>query len=99
MIIYRTAFDEIQGSTVLIWFSLDYLADFIYLMDILIHFRTGMQGSWGKSSNFKTLLPYRNGVSFVLTSCGISAKQQQAYNIEIFPTEGGVKHYLGKVQN
>ena len=42
VIIYRTAFDEIQASTVLIWFSLDYLADFIYLMDILIHFRTGI---------------------------------------------------------
>ena len=42
VIIYRTAFDEIQASTVLIWFSLDYLADFVYLMDILIHFRTGM---------------------------------------------------------
>ena len=41
VIIYRTAFDEIQRSTVLIWFSLDYFADFIYLMDILIHFRTG----------------------------------------------------------
>ena len=41
VIVYRTAFDEIQGSTVLIWFSLDYFADFIYLMDILIHFRTG----------------------------------------------------------
>ena len=41
MIIYRTSFDEIQRSTVLIWFALDYFADFIYLMDILIHFRTG----------------------------------------------------------
>ena len=41
VIIYRTAFDEIQRSTVVIWFSLDYFADFIYLMDILIHFRTG----------------------------------------------------------
>ena len=41
VIIYRTSFDEIQRSTVLIWFALDYFADFIYLMDILIHFRTG----------------------------------------------------------
>ena len=45
VIIYRTAFDEIQRSTVLIWFALDYFADFIYLMDILIHFRTGTNGS------------------------------------------------------
>ena len=43
VIIYRTSFDEIQSSTVLIWFALDYFADFIYLMDILIHFRTGKQ--------------------------------------------------------
>ena len=42
VIIYRTSFDEIQRSTVLIWFALDYFADFIYLMDILIHFRTGI---------------------------------------------------------
>jgi len=42
VIIYRTAFDEIQRSTVLIWFSLDYFADFVYIMDILIHFRTGL---------------------------------------------------------
>ena len=41
VIIYRTAFDEITTSTILIWFLLDYLADFVYLMDILIHFRTG----------------------------------------------------------
>ncbi|XP_023346490.1 cGMP-gated cation channel alpha-1, partial [Eurytemora carolleeae] len=38
VIIFRTAFSEITGDTVVVWFSLDYIADFLYLMDILIHF-------------------------------------------------------------
>ena len=51
MIIYRTAFDEIQSSTVLVWFALDYFADLIYLMDILIHFRTGGWWHWWRIPN------------------------------------------------
>ncbi|XP_039481603.1 cyclic nucleotide-gated cation channel beta-3 isoform X6 [Drosophila santomea] len=41
VIIYRFAFQEINRRTIAIWFCLDYLSDFLYLIDILFHFRTG----------------------------------------------------------
>ncbi|XP_068086318.1 cyclic nucleotide-gated cation channel [Anabrus simplex] len=41
VIIYRFAFQEINGETIVVWFCLDYLADFLYLVDIVFHFRTG----------------------------------------------------------
>ncbi|KAH9416785.1 hypothetical protein DERP_011900 [Dermatophagoides pteronyssinus] len=40
-IIYRCAFQEINEKTVASWFALDYFADFIYILDILVNFRTG----------------------------------------------------------
>lgn len=41
VLIYRFAFQEISSDSVGIWFTLDYLADFIYVLDIAFHFRTG----------------------------------------------------------
>ncbi|CAO1421312.1 unnamed protein product [Diamesa serratosioi] len=41
VIIYRFAFQEINGDSLLVWFCLDYFSDFLYLIDILFHFRTG----------------------------------------------------------
>ncbi|XP_033233687.1 potassium/sodium hyperpolarization-activated cyclic nucleotide-gated channel 4 isoform X2 [Drosophila pseudoobscura] len=41
VIIYRFAFQEINRRTIAIWFCLDYLSDFLYLIDIFFHFRTG----------------------------------------------------------
>lgn len=41
VIIYRFAFQEITGETLLVWFCLDYFSDFLYLVDILFNFRTG----------------------------------------------------------
>ncbi|XP_032590578.1 cyclic nucleotide-gated cation channel beta-3 [Drosophila grimshawi] len=41
VIIYRFAFQEINRRTIAFWFCLDYLSDFLYLIDILFHFRTG----------------------------------------------------------
>ncbi|XP_026467377.1 cyclic nucleotide-gated channel rod photoreceptor subunit alpha-like [Ctenocephalides felis] len=41
VIIYRFAFQEITRDTLSTWFALDYFADFLYLLDIMIHFRTG----------------------------------------------------------
>lgn len=38
---YRFAFEEINYDTMFVWFALDYSADFIYLMDIVINSRTG----------------------------------------------------------
>lgn len=31
----------VAANTILVWFCLDYFADFLYLMDIMFHFRTG----------------------------------------------------------
>jgi len=67
VIIYRTAFDEIQGSTVLIWFSLDYMADFVYLMDILIHFRTAyLEDGVLQTETIKLRQHYMNSTTFYI---------------------------------
>ncbi|OQR69305.1 cyclic nucleotide-gated olfactory channel-like, partial [Tropilaelaps mercedesae] len=41
VIIYRFSFSEITIETLPVWFTLDYLADFLYVLDICFHFRTG----------------------------------------------------------
>ena len=41
VIIYRFAFQEIDEANIAVWFTLDYTADSIYLLDILFHIRTG----------------------------------------------------------
>ena len=41
IIIFRFSFAELSFDSIAIWFSLDYLMDLIYLLDIVFHFRTG----------------------------------------------------------
>ncbi|BFZ06057.1 hypothetical protein BsWGS_09096 [Bradybaena similaris] len=41
ILIYRFAFQEIDSSTIAIWFTLDYSADLLYILDIAFHFRSG----------------------------------------------------------
>ncbi|XP_052822803.1 cyclic nucleotide-gated cation channel alpha-3 [Octopus bimaculoides] len=41
VLIYRFAFQEIRTETTYLWFTLDYTADFLYILDIAFHFRTG----------------------------------------------------------
>ncbi|XP_026669213.1 cGMP-gated cation channel alpha-1-like isoform X1 [Ceratina calcarata] len=41
VIIYRFAFQEINGETRWVWFCLDYFSDFLYVLDIVFHIRTG----------------------------------------------------------
>ncbi|XP_022700026.1 uncharacterized protein LOC111266640 isoform X1 [Varroa jacobsoni] len=41
VIIYRFSFSEITMETLPVWFTLDYMADFLYVLDICFHFRTG----------------------------------------------------------
>lgn len=41
VIIYRYSFNEINSKSKLYWFTFDYLADFLYVCDILFNFRTG----------------------------------------------------------
>lgn len=38
---YRFAFREIDYDTVALWFTLDYTADIIYVLDVVVNFRTG----------------------------------------------------------
>ena len=45
VIIYRYSFEEISNETMAIWLSIDSLADFIYLIDIGVHFRTAYLGN------------------------------------------------------
>lgn len=37
---FRFAFDEINMTTILYWFPIDYTADFFYILDIFVGFRT-----------------------------------------------------------
>lgn len=41
VLIYRFAFEEVKPSNIATWFAMDYTADFIYVLDVLFHFRTG----------------------------------------------------------
>ena len=41
VLVYRSAFDEINASNLAIWLPLDYIADLIYVLDILFNLRTG----------------------------------------------------------
>ncbi|XP_020288866.1 potassium/sodium hyperpolarization-activated cyclic nucleotide-gated channel 1-like [Pseudomyrmex gracilis] len=41
VIIYRFAFQEINGETCMVWFLLDYFSDTLYVLDILFHVRMG----------------------------------------------------------
>ena len=41
VLIYRSSFREINSDTIFFWFSLDYIADLLYVGDIMFHFRTG----------------------------------------------------------
>lgn len=38
---YRFAFQEIDFDTVVVWFALDYSADLIYILDVVMNFHTG----------------------------------------------------------
>ena len=40
-IFYRFSFEEINHDNRVTWFSLDYSCDFIYILDVLFHFRVG----------------------------------------------------------
>lgn len=41
-IIARTGFSLLQSSSLALWLTLDYLSDLVYILDILVRFRTGM---------------------------------------------------------
>lgn len=41
VILYRFAFEEINTQTMSLWLTLDGISDFIYVIDIAVHFRIG----------------------------------------------------------
>lgn len=67
VIIYRFAFQEINTQTIIVWFCLDYFSDFLYLMDILFHFRTGyLEDGVLQTDSTKLRQHYMNSTTFYI---------------------------------
>lgn len=67
VIIYRFAFQEINGETLLVWFCLDYFSDILYLIDILFHFRTGyLEDGVLQTDSTKLRQHYMNSTTFYI---------------------------------
>ena len=67
VLIYRFAFEEINSNNMAIWFTLDYFADFIYIMDIAFHFRTGyLEDGVLQTDGVKLRLHYLNSTVFYI---------------------------------
>jgi cyclic nucleotide gated channel alpha 3 len=68
VIIYRFAFDEIDRATNLVfWFTLDYLADLVYVLDIIFHFRTGYLDDGVLQTDLTKLrIHYMNSMTFYI---------------------------------
>ena len=67
VMMYRSAFQEINPNTIIIWFSLDYFADFIYILDILFHFRTGyLEDGVLQTDSRKLRIHYMNSTTFYI---------------------------------
>ncbi|XP_011502896.1 PREDICTED: cyclic nucleotide-gated channel rod photoreceptor subunit alpha-like [Ceratosolen solmsi marchali] len=67
VIIYRFAFQEINVETRLVWFCLDYLSDFLYLVDIAFHFRTGyLEDGVLQTDATKLRTHYMNSTTFYI---------------------------------
>ncbi|KAF2346247.1 Ion transport domain, partial [Trinorchestia longiramus] len=67
VMMYRFAFQEINSDTLLIWFSFDYFADFIYVLDICFHFRTGyLEDGVLQTDSKKLRNHYMNSTTFYI---------------------------------
>ncbi|XP_054270579.1 cyclic nucleotide-gated channel rod photoreceptor subunit alpha-like isoform X3 [Macrosteles quadrilineatus] len=67
VIIYRFAFQEINRDSILVWFCLDYLADLLYLVDIMFHFRTGyLEDGVLQTDSTKLRHHYMNSTTFYI---------------------------------
>ncbi|XP_055321990.1 cyclic nucleotide-gated cation channel alpha-3 isoform X2 [Sitodiplosis mosellana] len=67
VIIYRFAFQEINTQTIIVWFCLDYFSDFLYLVDILFHFRTGyLEDGVLQTDSTKLRQHYMNSTTFYI---------------------------------
>ena len=67
VIIYRFAFEEINHHNMAVWFSLDYLADLLYILDVGFHFRTGfLEDGVLQTDSVKLRLHYMNSTMFYI---------------------------------
>ncbi|GAB0098237.1 cyclic nucleotide-gated cation channel [Sergentomyia squamirostris] len=67
VIIYRFAFQEINLESIVVWFCLDYFSDFLYLIDILFHFRTGyLEDGVLQTDSTKLRQHYMNSTTFYI---------------------------------
>ncbi|XP_076035260.1 cyclic nucleotide-gated channel alpha-3-like [Oratosquilla oratoria] len=67
VLVYRFAFQEITKDSIVVWFCLDYFADFIYALDILFHFRTGyLEDGVLQTDGRKLRQHYMNSTTFYI---------------------------------
>jgi hypothetical protein len=67
VIVYRWAFREIDSENLAIWFTLDYTADLLYILDVAFHFRTGyLEDGVLQTDTTKLRLHYTNSTIFYI---------------------------------
>ena len=67
VIIYRYAFQEINPDNIAVWFTLDYTADLLYVLDIAFHFRTGyLEDGVLQTDPVKLRIHYTNTTTFYI---------------------------------
>lgn len=67
VLIYRFAFEEINETNIAIWFTLDYFADLLYILDIAFHFRTGyLEDGVLQTDSTKLRIHYMNSTMFYI---------------------------------
>nr|KAG5687013.1 hypothetical protein BaRGS_016483 [Batillaria attramentaria] len=67
VIIYRFAFQEINADNIAVWFTLDYTADLLYVLDIAFHFRTGyLEDGVLQTDPVKLRIHYTNTTTFYI---------------------------------
>ena len=67
VIIYRFAFEEISRKNMALWFTLDYFADLLYILDIAFHFRTGyLEDGVLQTDGTKLRIHYMNSTMFYI---------------------------------
>lgn len=67
VMMYRFAFNEINSDNIVLWFCLDYMADFIYIIDIVFHFRTGyLEDGVLQTDSRKLRQHYMNSTTFYI---------------------------------
>ena len=67
VMMFRFAFQEINKDSIVIWFCLDYFADFVYILDIVFHFRTGyLEDGVLQTDGRKLRQHYMNSTTFYI---------------------------------